>query len=221
MKFYAVRRGRQRGIYSTWEACRAQVEGYPGAQYKSFSTLEDAEAYAFSSKTTQQPGGASGARKSSVSATTAQSQSGAAMLQFHLNKFFGLKFRTHGMAIPGEDGLRLVFRHGDAPAKLFDEEIQSVLVDWDNFSGMEVEKGFLSGTKVILKVKSADWLHELPGASEHSDSGVTTTEVELRIHKTNLDDIPAFETKVAEYRSGVIDEDIDEFIDEVRDMLDG
>ena len=54
MKFYAVRCGRQRGIYSTWEACRSQVEGYPGAQYKSFSNLKDAEDYVFSSTVTQQ-----------------------------------------------------------------------------------------------------------------------------------------------------------------------
>lgn len=142
------------------------------------------------------------------------------MLQFHLNKFFGLKFRTHGMAIPSEEGLKLVFRHGDAPARLFDEDIQSVLIAWNNFAGMAIEKGFLSGTKVVLRVKSAEWLKKMPGAADHSDSNATTTELELRIHKTNLDDIPAFEQQVDEYRSGVVDEDIDDFIDDVRDMLD-
>jgi len=142
------------------------------------------------------------------------------MLQFHLNKFFGLKFRTHGMAIPSEEGLKLVFHHGDAPVRLFDEELQSAVVSWDNFAGMEVKKGFLSGTKLILRVKSAAWLKDLPGAAGKQEAATATTELELSIHKSNVDDVPAFERKVAEYRSGKVDEDIDDFIDDVRDMLD-
>lgn len=142
------------------------------------------------------------------------------MLQFHLNKFFGLKFRTHGMAIPSEEGLKLVFRHGNEPVKLFAKDIQSVLVAWDNFAGMKVEKSFLSGTKVILNVNSAAWIKELPGAADNDDAATATTELELRIHKSNVDDLPAFEQKVTEYRSGKVDEDVDDFIDDVRDMLD-
>lgn len=142
------------------------------------------------------------------------------MLQFHLNKFFGLKFRTHGMAIPSEEGLKLVFRHGDAPARLFDEEMQSALIEWDNFAGMEVEKSFFSGTKLLLRVKSAAWLKDMPGAADNDDVATATTELELSIHKSNVADVPAFERKVAEYRSGKVDEDIDDFIDDVRDMLD-
>ncbi len=45
MKFYAVRKGRSPGIYTTWESCAAQVKGYPGAVYKSFKTEEDAGAF--------------------------------------------------------------------------------------------------------------------------------------------------------------------------------
>ncbi len=44
-KFYAVRNGRQIGIYGTWEECRAQVSGYSGAEYKSFKTYDDAASY--------------------------------------------------------------------------------------------------------------------------------------------------------------------------------
>ncbi len=44
-KFYAVRKGKQTGILSSWEECRAVVEGFPGAEYKSFSGLADAENY--------------------------------------------------------------------------------------------------------------------------------------------------------------------------------
>lgn len=44
-KFYAVKNGRQTGIFLTWSQCQEQVKGYPGAIYKSFSTKEEAIAY--------------------------------------------------------------------------------------------------------------------------------------------------------------------------------
>lgn len=44
-KVYAVRNGRTPGIYQTWAQCQAQVKGFPGAIFKSFPTLAEAEAY--------------------------------------------------------------------------------------------------------------------------------------------------------------------------------
>jgi ribonuclease HI len=44
-KYYAVRSGRKPGIYRTWDECKAQVDGYANAQYKGFSSREEAEAY--------------------------------------------------------------------------------------------------------------------------------------------------------------------------------
>lgn len=45
MIYYAVRVGKKPGIYSTWESCRAQVHGFAGAQFKKFTTEEEAKAY--------------------------------------------------------------------------------------------------------------------------------------------------------------------------------
>lgn len=42
-KFYAVRQGHQTGIFTAWDECRAQVHGYPGAEYKSFTSREQAQ----------------------------------------------------------------------------------------------------------------------------------------------------------------------------------
>ena len=36
MKYYAVKVGRVSGIYSSWDECKAQVDGYVGAIFKSF-----------------------------------------------------------------------------------------------------------------------------------------------------------------------------------------
>ncbi len=42
-KFYVVWKGRQVGIFSTWDSCKMQIEGFKGAQYKSFSDRASAE----------------------------------------------------------------------------------------------------------------------------------------------------------------------------------
>lgn len=44
-KFYAVRVGRNPGIYQTWSQAEEQVKGFSGANYKSFSTEEEAIRY--------------------------------------------------------------------------------------------------------------------------------------------------------------------------------
>lgn len=43
-KYYVVWAGHSSGIYDTWEECKAQVDGFAGAKYKSFATLEEATA---------------------------------------------------------------------------------------------------------------------------------------------------------------------------------
>lgn len=40
--YYAVRKGKNPGIYETWAKCEEQVKGYSGAEYKKFSTYEEA-----------------------------------------------------------------------------------------------------------------------------------------------------------------------------------
>lgn len=41
-KYYVVRNGRKNGIYRTWNECKAQVDGFQCAVYKSFKTEEEA-----------------------------------------------------------------------------------------------------------------------------------------------------------------------------------
>jgi ribonuclease HI len=42
-KYYVVWRGFKPGIYETWDECKRMVNGFEGAQYKSFTTKEEAE----------------------------------------------------------------------------------------------------------------------------------------------------------------------------------
>lgn len=55
MKYYAVRSGRNRGVYESWTACREQVHGYSGAVYRSFESREDAEIYLASGPPEREP----------------------------------------------------------------------------------------------------------------------------------------------------------------------
>ena len=45
MKYYAVKKGRNPGIYTSWDSCLKEVKGFSGAIYKSFKTKEEAETY--------------------------------------------------------------------------------------------------------------------------------------------------------------------------------
>ena len=44
-KFYAVKKGKITGVFDNWNDCKASVDGYPGAEYKGFATLEEAREY--------------------------------------------------------------------------------------------------------------------------------------------------------------------------------
>lgn len=43
-RFYVVWKGRKTGVFDSWELCKAQIDKFPGALHKSFSTQALAEA---------------------------------------------------------------------------------------------------------------------------------------------------------------------------------
>jgi ribonuclease HI len=44
-KVYAVRRGRTPGLYETWSECQRQTTGFRGAEFKSFTSRAEAQAW--------------------------------------------------------------------------------------------------------------------------------------------------------------------------------
>lgn len=55
-KFYVVWNGRNVGVYSDWDSCKKQIEGFKGAQYKSFPDRASAEdAFRNGYEASQQP----------------------------------------------------------------------------------------------------------------------------------------------------------------------
>lgn len=44
-KFYAVQKGKVPGVFLSWDECKASVDGYPGAVYKSFGSYPEAKEF--------------------------------------------------------------------------------------------------------------------------------------------------------------------------------
>ena len=43
--FYAVKKGHAPDIYSNWEDCQKQIDGFSGAEFKKFKTMEEATVF--------------------------------------------------------------------------------------------------------------------------------------------------------------------------------
>ena len=44
-KYYAVKIGHKTGIFTSWDACKKNIDGFPGAVYKSFLSKDEANMY--------------------------------------------------------------------------------------------------------------------------------------------------------------------------------
>lgn len=44
-KYYVVKKGKTPGIYLSWDECKRNTDGFPGAEFKGFATLNEAEKY--------------------------------------------------------------------------------------------------------------------------------------------------------------------------------
>ncbi|XP_074105676.1 ribonuclease H1 [Cotesia typhae] len=45
MSYYAVAKGRNPGVYHTWDDCKSEVNKYPGAVFKKFASADEAESF--------------------------------------------------------------------------------------------------------------------------------------------------------------------------------
>lgn len=45
MKYYAVKKGKTTGIFTTWDECKESVDKFSGAEYKSFASIDEAKNY--------------------------------------------------------------------------------------------------------------------------------------------------------------------------------
>ncbi|MDR3572578.1 MAG: ribonuclease H family protein [Anaerolineaceae bacterium] len=64
-KYYGVRNGRTPGIYDNWADCKAQIDKYPNAIFKSFPTEKEAQDY-FNTATVQRKNESEQGQESSI-----------------------------------------------------------------------------------------------------------------------------------------------------------
>ena len=118
-KYYVVWKGRKNGIYTDWAQCKAQVDGFQGAKFKSFPTLAEAEA-AFGGKAGAGTSKSSAAKTSSSS--TATKSKPAALTQAQITDMpFDIKIFTDGACEPnpGEAGTGLAVYHNNTLTELW------------------------------------------------------------------------------------------------------
>ena len=93
-KFYAVRKGKVPGIYSSWDACKRMVDGYPGAIYKSFKSKKEAEDFV--------AGGASVAQSTAQTESVTETATDYAFVDGSFNIATGV-YGFGGFLVAGEE----------------------------------------------------------------------------------------------------------------------
>ena len=131
-------------------------------------------------------------------------------LPFHISGMLGFKSKTHGYALVNQTGIQLVFRSADDIEKAPDEEAESQMITWDNLASFEAKRGIMSDTLNL-------GVHVMFG---DDPDGKNDNVIQLELAKRDRELLDRFEKVVKEYRSGERKDDVDDVLDDVRDLLD-
>ena len=91
-KYYAVKKGLTPGIYLTWEDCRKNITGFPGAEYKGFETAAEAAAFLEGSAPMTEPGAAMAYVDGSYNVVTKEYSCGVVLFHDEKTEYFSRKF---------------------------------------------------------------------------------------------------------------------------------
>jgi ribonuclease HI len=114
-KFYAVKKGKTTGIFTSWAECKASVDGFPNAEYKGFSTLSEAQGFLGDGSWDM------GAVREETSPAQADYETFPGRLLTYVDGSYddGLKKYAFGCVfLPGDGEIRLAFGNGDNPQSL-------------------------------------------------------------------------------------------------------
>ncbi len=134
------------------------------------------------------------------------------MVPFYVGKMLGAIAKAHGYLIAKDEGLVLALHDGLIEHSVLDEETETVLLGWNELSGVEVDHGRLKST---LKIGfcDAESARELPG----SDDGSMVVQVQPR-YREELDELVV---RIQRFLAGHRDLDVDAILGDVNDFLDG
>lgn len=95
-KFYAVKKGRKTGIFMSWAECEAQVKGFPGAIFKSFTTRQEALSFIDGTLTSQQASNNRPTAKATIQSTTHATLPTLKTPYAFVDGSYNLKTKTYG-----------------------------------------------------------------------------------------------------------------------------
>ena len=135
-KYYAVKKGRKPGVYQSWAECKAMVDGFPGAVYKSFKTREEAVAFAKAATYT----GADAAPKMQNAMKKTMQQEDGAMPSVYAFVDGSYNVATHVYGYGGfliHDGIKEVLQGSDKDAEMVELGLPEVTIYYD-YMGIEM-----------------------------------------------------------------------------------
>lgn len=132
------------------------------------------------------------------------------MLPFHISGMLGLSSKTHGMALVSEKGIQLVFRDAADIESKPDEEAESLLIAWRNIVSWRASRGIMSD-QLTIQVQ-----HPIGDEPDGKNDNV----IELELQKKDREELDRFDRLAKEYQSGKRKDDVDDVLDDVRDLLD-
>ena len=132
------------------------------------------------------------------------------MLPFHITQMLGFQSKTHGIALVNEKGIKLVFRDAREIAAKPDADADAIMIEWDNVAGLEFKRGIMADG---LHIKVFAMLGDEP-------DGKNDNVIQLEVPKRNREQLDRFEKLVKEYQTGKRKDDVDDVLDDVRDLLD-
>ena len=134
-------------------------------------------------------------------------------LPFHVDKLF--RRRVEGTAVALPEGIKLVFFTPKDEAGLFDNLAEEFLISWSDVKSVEAEKGIFEDQLVVRLNSLSNMPEKLRGKSDQPT-------LHLDVRKKDREEIKPFLASVQAVRSGqqTIEEESDQFVDEMRDFLD-
>lgn len=178
-KYYAVREGKTPGIYLTWDECRAQVDGFSGAVYKSFSTMAEAEAFAGVSAETEENNSTKVEDNLAVKTGCRQLEEGTAIA--YVDGSYNVD--------TGEYSCGVVFMAGTEEIHIAEKGTSEELATMRNVAG-EIMGAELAMRKAVeLGIKKLDIYHDYQGIASWCMGEWKTNKEGTRAYKEYYDSI--------------------------------
>lgn len=187
-KYYGVKVGKKPGVYLTWEECKSQVDGFSGAVYKSFPSLDEAEEFA----------GVHSMNRAMASAEPGVSECGAAENELQPGVTAELEFPSSGAtayvdgsynAATGEYSCGVVFLYEGKEIHIAQKGEREELASMRNVAGEILGAELAMRKAVEMGITSLSIYHDYQGIASWCLGEWKTNKEGTRAYKEYFDSI--------------------------------